>query len=107
MSDNELLIEGRGGEGRPISNSFLLLLYGPSSPPPPGHRWFEFNDTHVGPVVVKSIEKMFQGKQSAYMLFYRKKTLHRPNEGQLLIIRHLGYILVLVCMHADIHTLYM
>lgn len=27
------------------------------------------------------IEKQFQGKESAYMLFYRKTQLHRPSEG--------------------------
>lgn len=51
--------------------------------PPPGSRWFEFNDTQVRPILSQDIEKMFQGKKSAYMLFYRKKTLERPAEGKL------------------------
>jgi len=59
----------------------LSFLTSSKSPPPPGHRWFEFNDTHVSPILAKSLEKMYQGKQSAYMLFYRRKTLQRPPEG--------------------------
>ena len=27
------------------------------------------------------MEKMYQGKQSAYMLFYRKKDMQRPPQG--------------------------
>ena len=53
-----------------------------SAPPPPGHCWFEFNDTHVSPTVEGAIEKTFQGKQSAYMLFYRLSSLSRPDEGK-------------------------
>lgn len=50
-------------------------------PPPPGHRWFEFNDATVNPIQTQAIDKMFQGKKSAYMLFYRKQSLLRPPEG--------------------------
>ena len=60
-----------------------------NGPPPPPHRsppaqgqcWFEFNDTHVSPIMAKQMEKMYQGKQSAYMLFYRKKDMQRPPQG--------------------------
>jgi len=46
-----------------------------------GHRWFEFNDTMVQPITEEHITKMFQGKQSAYMLFYRRQHLPRPSDG--------------------------
>ena len=49
--------------------------------PPIGLRWFEFNDTMVQPITEEHIAKMFQGKQSAYMLFYRRQHLPRPSEG--------------------------
>ncbi|XP_005097820.1 ubiquitin carboxyl-terminal hydrolase 40 [Aplysia californica] len=54
----------------------------PSSPEPePGHRWFSFNDSRVSPISTHDIEKQFSGKESAYMLFYRLKSLNRPTEG--------------------------
>ena len=62
-------------------SSFLTR---PKPSPPPGHCWFQFNDTHVSPILAKDLEKMYQGKQSAYMLFYRRKTLQRPPEGNTL-----------------------
>lgn len=46
-----------------------------------GQRWFEFNDMMVQPITEDHITKMFQGKQSAYMLFYRRQRLSRPSEG--------------------------
>ncbi|KAL3831809.1 hypothetical protein ACJMK2_023512 [Sinanodonta woodiana] len=42
--------------------------------PPEGHRWFKFDDSHVKSIHAKEIEKQFSGKESAYMLFYRKKS---------------------------------
>ncbi|KAK3588315.1 hypothetical protein CHS0354_004734 [Potamilus streckersoni] len=42
--------------------------------PPEGHRWFKFDDSHVNSIHAKEIEKQFSGKESAYMLFYRKKS---------------------------------
>ncbi|KAH9520404.1 Ubiquitin carboxyl-terminal hydrolase 40, partial [Bulinus truncatus] len=50
--------------------------------PAAGYRWFCFNDSSVCPVITKDIEKQFSGKESAYMLFYRKKSLYRPKEAQ-------------------------
>ncbi|XP_060557889.1 LOW QUALITY PROTEIN: ubiquitin carboxyl-terminal hydrolase 40-like [Ruditapes philippinarum] len=47
--------------------------------PHPGKAWFDFNDSRVHPIYEKTIEKQFTGKESAYMLFYRKKSLVRPN----------------------------
>ncbi|GFR75865.1 ubiquitin carboxyl-terminal hydrolase 40 [Elysia marginata] len=43
-----------------------------------GQHWFCFNDSHVAPIHSSDIEKQFSGKESAYMLFYRRKTLVRP-----------------------------
>ncbi len=42
---------------------------------------------HVSPILSQSIERMYQGKQSAYMLFYRKKSLRRPEEGEEEVVR--------------------
>lgn len=61
------------------SSSCLSLLH--RALPPIGQRWFEYNDTSVQPIDSKEIDKMFQGKKSAYMLFYRRKTLDRPAGG--------------------------
>ncbi|ELV09603.1 Ubiquitin carboxyl-terminal hydrolase 40 [Tupaia chinensis] len=44
-------------------------------------HWFDINDSRVQPIKEKDIEKQFQGKESAYMLFYRKSRLQRPPEG--------------------------
>ncbi|XP_066134960.1 ubiquitin carboxyl-terminal hydrolase 40 isoform X2 [Saccopteryx bilineata] len=49
---------------------------GPSCP-----HWFDINDSKVQPIEEKDIEQQFQGKESAYMLFYRKSQLQRPPEA--------------------------
>uniref|UniRef100_A0A665TIG7 USP domain-containing protein n=1 Tax=Echeneis naucrates TaxID=173247 RepID=A0A665TIG7_ECHNA len=46
-----------------------------------GNHWFDLNDSTVTSIQESDIEKQFQGKESAYMLFYRKTQLHRPNEA--------------------------
>ncbi|XP_006020007.1 ubiquitin carboxyl-terminal hydrolase 40 isoform X1 [Alligator sinensis] len=46
-----------------------------------GSHWFDLNDSKVQPIKEKDIEKQFQGKESAYMLFYRKSRLKRPSEA--------------------------
>ncbi|XP_068194600.1 ubiquitin carboxyl-terminal hydrolase 40 isoform X2 [Antennarius striatus] len=46
-----------------------------------GSHWFDFNDSTVTSIRKSDIEKQFQGKESAYMLFYRKTQLHRPSEA--------------------------
>lgn len=43
-----------------------------------GSHWFDLNDSAVTSIRESDIEKQFQGKESAYMLFYRRTTLHRP-----------------------------
>lgn len=44
-------------------------------------HWFDLNDSKVQPIKEEDIEQQFQGKESAYMLFYRKSQLKRPPEG--------------------------
>ncbi|KAG8515569.1 Ubiquitin carboxyl-terminal hydrolase 40 [Galemys pyrenaicus] len=48
----------------------------------PCSHWFDINDSKVQPIKEKDIEQQFQGKESAYMLFYRKSQLQRPPEAQ-------------------------
>uniref|UniRef100_A0A8D0PMV6 Ubiquitin carboxyl-terminal hydrolase 40 n=1 Tax=Sus scrofa TaxID=9823 RepID=A0A8D0PMV6_PIG len=45
-------------------------------------HWFDINDAKVQPIKEKDIEQQFQGKESAYMLFYRKSQLQRPPEAR-------------------------
>uniref|UniRef100_A0A8C4EDD4 Ubiquitin carboxyl-terminal hydrolase n=1 Tax=Dicentrarchus labrax TaxID=13489 RepID=A0A8C4EDD4_DICLA len=52
-----------------------------SKPEQEGSHWFDLNDSTVTSIRESDIEKQFQGKESAYMLFYRKTQLHRPSEA--------------------------
>ncbi|XP_055472341.1 ubiquitin carboxyl-terminal hydrolase 40 isoform X2 [Psammomys obesus] len=45
-------------------------------------HWFDINDSKVQPIKEKDITQQFQGKESAYMLFYRKAKLLRPPEAR-------------------------
>lgn len=45
-------------------------------------QWFDFNDSSVQPITEEDIKKQFQGKESAYMLFYRQSQLQRPLEAR-------------------------
>ncbi|XP_048389929.1 ubiquitin carboxyl-terminal hydrolase 40 isoform X2 [Stegostoma tigrinum] len=45
-------------------------------------HWFDFDDAQVRPIQEKDIEKQFEGKECAYMLFYRKSQLQRPAEAR-------------------------
>lgn len=54
----------------------------PTSPPPEsGWCWFNFDDAQVRPIKMQELESQFSGKESAYMLFYRKKSMTRPTEA--------------------------
>ncbi|XP_071955899.1 ubiquitin carboxyl-terminal hydrolase 40-like [Antedon mediterranea] len=44
-------------------------------------NWFDFNDSYVRPINEKEIHNQFSGRESAYMLFYRRKSLQRPKEA--------------------------
>ena len=83
----------------PLSLPLLPLPFplSPKAPPFPGNRWFQFNDAYVSPVLERAIQKMFQGKQSAYMLFYRSKSLARPEQGGLTVSSTLVCVCVCVC----------
>ena len=59
-----------------------VFHFRPLSPPPdPGCAWFQFDDSRVHPISSSQIEKQFAGRESAYMLFYRRKCWHRPEQG--------------------------
>ncbi|NXU95533.1 UBP40 hydrolase, partial [Xiphorhynchus elegans] len=63
------------------------LLWHPKDNPPrsratSGGHWFDLNDSKVQPIREKDLEKQFQGKESAYMLFYRQAQLKRPPEAR-------------------------
>ncbi|XP_033873246.1 ubiquitin carboxyl-terminal hydrolase 40 isoform X2 [Acipenser ruthenus] len=65
---------GGQGDGTPEEPA------GSHSTPP--HPWFDFNDSSVQPITERDMEKQFQGKESAYMLFYRRAGLQRPEEAR-------------------------
>ncbi|XP_028809756.1 ubiquitin carboxyl-terminal hydrolase 40 isoform X2 [Denticeps clupeoides] len=44
-------------------------------------HWFDLNDSAVTAIRAADIEKQFGGKESAYMLFYRRTSLQRPSEA--------------------------
>ncbi|XP_055959403.1 ubiquitin carboxyl-terminal hydrolase 40 [Patella vulgata] len=55
----------------------------PELPPPEeGRCWYDFDDARVFPIRTSDIEKQFHGRESAYMLFYRRKNLPRPSEAR-------------------------
>lgn len=58
-----------------------------TAPEPQGSHWFDLNDSTVTSIHERDIEKMYQGKESAYMLFYRKTLLRRPSGA----LRNPGY----------------
>lgn len=74
-----------GPEGQGDSQHGLQALTSPSAAPLQDSascpHWFDINDSKVQPIKEKDIERQFQGKESAYMLFYRKCQLQRPLEG--------------------------
>uniref|UniRef100_A0A672VD15 Ubiquitin carboxyl-terminal hydrolase 40 n=1 Tax=Strigops habroptila TaxID=2489341 RepID=A0A672VD15_STRHB len=83
---------------QPLFSSFSIIFFFPpqkndvqwdSEKNPPrlkdssaGCHWFDLNDSKVQPIKEKDIEKQFEGKESAYMLFYRKSQLKRPAEAR-------------------------
>uniref|UniRef100_A0A8C6TQU1 Ubiquitin specific peptidase 40 n=1 Tax=Neogobius melanostomus TaxID=47308 RepID=A0A8C6TQU1_9GOBI len=48
---------------------------------PESSHWFDLNDSAVSAIRESDIEKQFQGKESAYMLFYRRAQLRRPTQA--------------------------
>lgn len=43
--------------------------------PESGHCWFDLNDTRISCIHERDLQNQFAGKESAYMLFYRRKSL--------------------------------
>lgn len=43
--------------------------------PEAGHCWFDVNDSRISCIHERDIQHQFAGKESAYMLFYRRKNL--------------------------------
>ncbi|XP_059165075.1 ubiquitin carboxyl-terminal hydrolase 40-like isoform X2 [Physella acuta] len=77
-------VDSSGGSTQPDASTKPIPKTDESSQPKqtePQERWFCFNDSRVGPIYAKDIAKQFSGKESAYMLFYRKKSLQRPVEA--------------------------
>ncbi|XP_035689702.1 ubiquitin carboxyl-terminal hydrolase 40-like [Branchiostoma floridae] len=64
---------------RPIPESEIDTQPGPSDV---SNFWFDFNDSRVRPISESEIDTQYQGKESAYMLFYRRKSLTRPQEAK-------------------------
>lgn len=60
--------QGAGGVG--IGSGAAPNLGGHDSLP---GEWYDFNDSNVTNVGVKALEDYYEGKESAYMLFYRRK----------------------------------
>ncbi|KAM9482622.1 ubiquitin carboxyl-terminal hydrolase 40 [Clarias gariepinus] len=54
--------------------------FGLEAEPVTGH-WFDLNDATVTAIRESDIIKQYEGKESAYMLFYRKHTLQRPRQA--------------------------
>jgi len=44
-------------------------------------HWFSFDDQRVRPTHKGDIERYYGGKECAYMLYYRQKSLLRPAEA--------------------------
>ena len=77
-------------ELQPNSRMNGLFPCRPVTPvPAPGYAWFDFDDSRVRPVSESYIEKHFSGKECAYMLFYRKRSMARPDEGERPLEGHL------------------
>lgn len=45
-------------------------------------HWFNFDDRRVKAMRESDISRFYGGKECAYMLFYRRKSLSRPAEAQ-------------------------
>ncbi|KAJ8410109.1 hypothetical protein AAFF_G00211500 [Aldrovandia affinis] len=71
-----------GPEPSPTSPERPAVAEGSGARPGDAHRWFDLNDSTVTPIREEDIEKQFQGKESAYMLFYRRAELQRPDEAK-------------------------
>ena len=46
------------------------------------HHWFDFDDSRITPIYPSTISKQFKGKESAYMLFYRRKVVDSKDKNR-------------------------
>ena len=60
-------------------------------------HWFSLDDKKVRPAHESDIKKYFGGKECAYILYYRRKSLNRPAEAEgnphYLMPRHVAEII--------------
>ncbi|RNA39982.1 ubiquitin carboxyl-terminal hydrolase 40 [Brachionus plicatilis] len=50
------------------------------------YHWYDFDDARITPICTSKIKSQFEGKESAYMLFYRKKSLSKSSKNVLTIL---------------------
>eukprot|EP00057_Strongylocentrotus_purpuratus_P028769 XP_011683243.1 PREDICTED: ubiquitin carboxyl-terminal hydrolase 40 [Strongylocentrotus purpuratus] len=75
-------VNEEGGEaGQDQSNKERAIARATAKIPEPGQCWYDFNDSSVEPIRENALYRQFQGRESAYMLLYRRKTMTRPTEA--------------------------
>ncbi|XP_071451402.1 ubiquitin carboxyl-terminal hydrolase 40-like [Hetaerina americana] len=57
---------------------------------PEGTTWFDFDDASVKPIPVSALETQYSGRESAYMLFYRREELGSGRKKGAVIPEHLA-----------------
>lgn len=77
----------------PVICDCVSFVRPPSPPPPSGHCWFHFNDSHVYPVREQELQSTYSGKSSAYMLFYRR-IIDQSENGMLTFV----VVVIYICM---------
>ncbi|XP_030845875.1 ubiquitin carboxyl-terminal hydrolase 40 isoform X2 [Strongylocentrotus purpuratus] len=80
-SDENHVKEEGGEEGQDQSNKERAIARATAKIPEPGQCWYDFNDSSVEPIRENALYRQFQGRESAYMLLYRRKTMTRPTEA--------------------------
>ncbi len=50
-------------------------------------RWYNFDDSRITPIFSSAICKQFEGKESAYMLFYRRKSNTKSSRQNQLVLQ--------------------
>ncbi|XP_041478412.1 ubiquitin carboxyl-terminal hydrolase 40-like [Lytechinus variegatus] len=68
-------------ENQDQSNKEKAIARATAKIPEPGQCWYDFNDSSVEPIRESALYRQFQGRESAYMLLYRRKTMTRPSQA--------------------------
>ncbi|KAG8223968.1 hypothetical protein J437_LFUL005581, partial [Ladona fulva] len=55
-----------------------------------GCHWFDFDDASITPIPMSALEAQYSGRESAYMLFYRKEGLGCGKSKKTLVPEHLA-----------------